>query len=102
MTKRGTTGGSDNSKELRAKAGQWLKGLREQKGLTQLQLAKLLGYEYFTFISQIEIGKGAVPSAKYAAFARALDVDPKEFVKTCLKYYDPHAWEILWGGKSKG
>ena len=48
--------------ELRREAGVWLKELRERRGMSQRQLASKLGAEYYTFISQLETGRGRIPS----------------------------------------
>ena len=47
--------------ELRREAGLWLRELRERRGLSQRQLASHLGAEYYTFISQLETGRGRIP-----------------------------------------
>jgi ribosome-binding protein aMBF1 (putative translation factor) len=51
-------------KELRKKAGSWLKAQRRAAGLSQMELANRLGFKYYTFISQIENGFGRVPSER--------------------------------------
>ena len=40
-------------KQLRKQAGDWLKELRGRAGLSQIQLADVLGFKYYTFISQL-------------------------------------------------
>lgn len=84
--------------ELRRSAGVWLRGLRESRGLSQRDLASQVGAEYYTFISQLETGRGRVPPDRYEAWARALDVDVRSFVKTLLSYYDPITYRVLFGG----
>ena len=83
--------------ELRREAGTWLKELRERRGLSQRQLASKLGAEYYTFISQLETGRGRIPPDRYREWAEALGVEPAEFVKTLMQYYDPVTHEILFG-----
>jgi DNA-binding XRE family transcriptional regulator len=51
-------------KDARKDAGNWLKKLRTDAGITQLAIAQACGYEYVTFISQIEAGKGRIPPEK--------------------------------------
>lgn len=53
--------GSEEVQELRREGGRFLKDLREKQGLSQRQLAALVGAEYYTFISQLETGRGRVP-----------------------------------------
>jgi len=81
--------------ELRKAAGAWLRSLRERKGLSQRDLASQVGAEYYTFISQLETGRGRVPQDRYDAWARALDVNPRHFVKELLSYYDPITYRML-------
>jgi transcriptional regulator with XRE-family HTH domain len=83
--------------ELRKQAGKWLQELRNKAQLTQLDLSKLVGYEYYSAISQIESGMGTLPSSKYAAYARALKMDPTDFVAGLLAFYDPPTHQILFG-----
>ena len=60
------------AKQLRKQAGGWLKELRAAAGLSQIQLAQILGFKYYTFISQVENGFGRVPTESMEAWARAL------------------------------
>jgi transcriptional regulator with XRE-family HTH domain len=83
--------------ELRKAAGAWLRTLREKKHFSQRELANLIGAEYYTFISQLETGRGRVPPERYDEWARALEVDAKIFVKTLLSYYDPYTYRVLFG-----
>jgi len=83
--------------ELRREAGVWLKELRERRGMSQRQLANKLGAEYYTFVSQLETGRGRIPPDRYREWAEALSVEPTEFVRTLMQYYDPVTYEILFG-----
>ena len=65
-------GAGPGVQELRRQAGQWLKQLRESKGLSQRQLAQAVEVDYYTFISQIESGRGRIPPDRYELWARAL------------------------------
>ena len=84
-----------DTQELRIAAGLWLKEIREAAGLSQRELARMLDLEYYTFISQLENGRGRVPTNKYRDYARAVGVDEKVFVKKLLMFYDPISYEIL-------
>ncbi|SOD98762.1 helix-turn-helix domain-containing protein [Caenispirillum bisanense] len=86
--------GTDVAK-LRQDAGRWLKSLREAAGLSQRDLAREVGVDYYTFISQIEAGRGRIPPDRYEAFATALGVDVVDFVKRLLSYYDPVTYHLL-------
>lgn len=81
--------------ELRKAAGIWLRGLRESRGLSQRDLATMVGAEYYTFISQLETGRGRVPPDRYEAWAAALGIKPKLFVQKLLSYYDPVTYRFL-------
>lgn len=88
-------GGGQDARELRRQAGQWLKQLRQRKQLSQRELARRVNVEFYTFISQIESGKGRIPPDRYRLWAEALDVDTTTFVKTLMSYYDPVTYELL-------
>ena len=60
-----------------------------------------MGAEYYTFISQLETGRGRVPPDRYRVWASALQVDPKLFVKQLLSYYDPITYGILFGDQEE-
>jgi len=80
---------------LRKDAGRWLRARREKLGLSQRDLARLVNTEYYTFISQIEAGRGRVPADRLIFWARALDVNPREFATTLMQYYDPHTYRLI-------
>jgi hypothetical protein len=88
---------SAKTQDLRREAGKWLADLRKEAGLSQRELADRVGSDFYTFISQIENGKGRVPPDKYRLWAKALGVDAQEFVQTILRYYDPVTHSILFG-----
>lgn len=81
--------------ELRKAGGLWLRELREKRGLSQRQLAELIGADYYTFISQLETGRGRIPPDRYAVWATALGVRADEFVKQLMRFYDPVTYDIL-------
>ena len=89
------------TKELRNQAGAWLRELRENCGLSQRELAAKVGAEYYTFISQLETGRGRIPPDRYLVWATALSVEPQEFVRTLMSYYDPVTYKILFGSTSE-
>jgi transcriptional regulator with XRE-family HTH domain len=81
--------------ELRREAGRWLRDRRVACGLSQRQLAELVGVEYYTFISQLETGRGRIPPDKYRTWAQALGIDARDFVLALLPFYDPTTYSIL-------
>jgi transcriptional regulator with XRE-family HTH domain len=80
--------------------GQWLRDRRIAAGLTQNELARLLGLKYYTWISQLEAGQ-QVPPDKYAEFAHALKMDPKEFTREQLRFFQPEVFKILFGDEER-
>lgn len=93
---------NQRARQLRRAAGQYLRGLRQDAKLTQHELARRVGYEYYTFVSQIETGAARVPPTDYAMWANALHVDLAELVKMLLSFYDPHTYAALFGGREQG
>jgi transcriptional regulator with XRE-family HTH domain len=87
------------SKRLRRAAGAWLKKIRSEAGLSQLELAQKLGLKYYTFISQVENGFGRVPTESMEAWGLALGIEPAAFAKRLLSYYDPELYRLLFGVK---
>jgi len=83
------------TKGLRQEAGRWLKAARETAGLTQADLATQVGLRYYTFVSQVESGLGRLPIETQGAWALALGLDPREFARTLLRYYEPELHRLL-------
>jgi transcriptional regulator with XRE-family HTH domain len=85
------------TRKLRSRAGRWLRELREKRGLSQRELARKVRAEYYTFISQLELGRGRVPPDRYLLWADALGISPREFVRGLMSYYDPVTYNIMFG-----
>jgi transcriptional regulator with XRE-family HTH domain len=83
------------TKVLRQEAGRWLKAGREQAGLTQAQLSDEVGLRYYTFVSQVESGVGRLPIEMQEVWAKALGLDPADFARTLLGYYEPELHRLL-------
>jgi len=81
--------------DLRKRGGAWLKSLREARGLSQSQMARLLGSDHYTFISQLETGRGRIPPDRYKDWAEALDLPSHILARELLRYYDPMVFELL-------
>ena len=92
---------ADNGSSVRRMAGAWLRDLRERRGLSQRQLANLIGVDFYSFIAQIEAGRGRVPPERYEAWARALGLEPRDFVREVLRYYEPLTWQLLFGDQGE-
>mgnify|MGYP002387696940 CR=1 FL=1 len=87
----------DEVLRLRQEAGRWLRSLREARGLSQRDLAKAVGIDYYTFISQIESGRGRVPPAQTRAWAAALKLSPRDLAINLMRFYDPLSHELIFG-----
>lgn len=85
----------DKRQDLRLQAGAWLKMVREEAGLSQRELAEKVGALYYTFISQIEGGKGRIPAERYEAWAQALDIPSRDFAVRMLSFYEPSTYELI-------
>jgi transcriptional regulator with XRE-family HTH domain len=88
------------ARRQRKLAGDWLKRLRAEAGLSQVELAGKLGLKYYTFVSQVENGFGRVPTESMEAWGRALGVDPSRFTRELLAFYDPELHRLLFEVKS--
>ena len=82
-------------KRLRQEAGEWLRALRERRHLSQRELAGRVGVEYYTFISQLETGRGRIPPDRYKVWAEVLGIEVQVFVRELLRYYDPVTFDLL-------
>lgn len=88
------------TRKLRNQAGRWLRALREERGLSQRELARKVGAGYHTFISQLEHGTGRIPPDRYLVWSDALGVEPREFVRGLMSYYDPVTYDVLFAVNS--
>ena len=86
---------AEDVQELRREGGRWLKHCREAAGCPSANLRSFVGAEYYTFISQLETGRGRIPPDRYQIWAEALKIPPKEFVQNVLRFYDPVTYGIL-------
>ena len=88
---------SKDTQALRRAAGQWLRSMREKCGYSQTELAEAVGIEYYSFISQIENGRGKIPPARYNQWATALKMPARDFTYSIMQYYDPITFDLLFG-----
>jgi len=91
----------DASRKYRKECGAYLRKLRVAAELTQRDLGEMVGFKYYTFISQIEAGTARLPSEYFEAYAKALGVAESEFVRTVLQYYDPFVYKSLFGSRPR-
>lgn len=86
---------SDEAAALRKKAGAHIAKLRKEAGLSQKKVSDLLGYEYYTTVSQWERGYIRLPTETYEPLARILGQDPDKFTLLMMKYYEPHLYKVM-------
>lgn len=77
---------SNNSKAY-IQLANWLKGLREKKGIGIRQLAQMLDVDH-TVISKIENNRRKIDAFELVEYARALDVTAEEVAKNIQKIID--------------
>jgi transcriptional regulator with XRE-family HTH domain len=68
------------------RTGKMIRKYREDKDLTQADLAKMLGYKYGNFIGMLESGSSVFPlsNGKWLEYAKAIEADPTEFLIAAL------------------
>lgn len=76
-------------------AGSYISYLRKSHGLTQGDLALLVGIEHYTMISSYESGRVTVPPSSYRPLAQSLRVDPREFTVRMLAWNEPQTYAGL-------
>jgi transcriptional regulator with XRE-family HTH domain len=84
----------DIANEYRRIMGDYLKTLRQSKGITQKELGKLIGVSE-TSVSGTEGGRTVLNSDRYEDVARVLEVDRTEFGKFMLRYTNPWLYSMI-------
>jgi len=98
VDKRGKVVSNDTIKRLQLELGAYMRQLREAKGLTQRQLAALVGVTD-NHISDVENGVRKMSPERYGQFAKILGVAPADLGWRILLHYDPYTYKLLRGGK---
>lgn len=75
--------------------GQFLKRRREQLELSQMEVAKQIGYKLPNFISNIENDKAPFPIGRWKDFANVLQLDRTKFLMRVLKEFYPEMLDYL-------
>lgn len=86
---------SPETQELRKDAGKLLKHLREKAGHSQRSFSAEIGSPVYTFVSQIETGRGRVPPDQIRVWANAYGLEAREFLMMIMRFYDPETFAIL-------
>jgi transcriptional regulator with XRE-family HTH domain len=79
------TGPFESKNEL----GRFLRMRREELGLSQLQLARALGYKWGNFIGMIETGSAMFPFDRWDDFAKELQIPKHEFLRLVMSELFP-------------
>jgi transcriptional regulator with XRE-family HTH domain len=62
---------------------------------TQREIAKQAGFPMPNAISMMKNGQMKVPIERIPALAKAMGVDPSDFLATALKEYQPDVWDVI-------
>lgn len=91
---------STRKERNRDNLGTQLKDARQKEGYTQKALAEALGVEYYTMVSQMELGYISIPPALWVPIAQTLKMDVSTWVLTCLQEYQPELFQALFMNRS--
>ena len=83
------------TQELRKDAGKLLKHLREKAGHSQRTFAAEIGSPIYTFVSQIETGRGRIPPDQIRVWANAYGIEARNFMMMIMRFYDPETFAVL-------
>ncbi|TSP13989.1 helix-turn-helix domain-containing protein [Cupriavidus campinensis] len=67
----------------------------ELSGRSQIEIAEIAGFPKANVISMIKAGKIALPQARIAGMARALNVDPLHLYKLVMAQEFPDTWASI-------
>ncbi len=81
--------------------GKRLKDARTAAGFTQKAMADELGIEYYTMVSQMELGYISIPATLWGPIADVLKMDKSEWVLLCLIEYQPELYRALFQNRSR-
>lgn len=88
-------------KKIENSLGKIIKEYRVSAAMTQLELAKKLGYEIPQFISLIENGHSKVPLNILGQIMTFLDIPEKVLLTALIENYESDAREQLYAGKKR-
>lgn len=84
----------------RMNLGLQVKEARLRAGFTQKAFAAALGIEYYTMISQMELGYISIPPSLWVPVAQCLNMDQSRWVLRCLDEYQPEVYRALFQNRS--
>lgn len=80
--------------------GRMIREARERKGLTQLELAKLLGYDTPQFVSLFERGLSKVPAEVLGKLVLILGIKEEAVVNQLVVQYEYNLRKEMQSGKA--
>lgn len=83
-----------------AVGGHRIAELRRAREITTAELAEQAGLPSTLWMADVEAGRRPVPSVFYKTLAKQLGMNTAEFAALCLKFYDPQAYEALFGSET--
>ena len=86
---------------LRLVRGQWLKQLRLDAGLTQREVATVLGFESLRAVSALEVGGASVGQHHWPVLAELYGVAQEEFGRKMLAVSDPTLYGMIFGERKE-
>lgn len=90
----------ERKQKNRENLGKRLKDARVAQGYTQKALADALDLEYYTMISQMELGYVSIPASLWRSIADILHMDKADWSLRCLYEYSPEVYEALFDKRS--
>lgn len=88
-----------SSRNTYIEIGNTIRAYREKKGMTQLELARLLGYDTSQFVSLFERGLSKAPLEVLGRLVVILGLPEKNFKSLILKDFQDEVNERLRNGK---
>ena len=83
------------SVSLMQEAGNFLKSLREEKGLYQREVGHRLGLAYPSIVTRWESGSKKLPINKFYSMSRILSIDSHRFAVFMMRCYYPELYACL-------
>lgn len=85
--------------EQHIEIGMIVREYRQKKGMTQLDLSKILGYETTQFVSLFERGLSKIPFATLGQLVIILGIPEKKIMETLVKGYEQNLKQEIIEGK---
>lgn len=97
FTQRNTQMTDNVRKRIHTNVGAIVREAREREGYSQNALAKALGYDYYTMISNIELGKSPIPPSQWNPLINVLRMDRGKHLALFLWETQPDVYVALFG-----